>query len=212
MTYANEGPRRPQYIQLSALQYQAAQQAASQQTAAHQAAQQAAQQAAHQQSVQQSIQQQHQITPAQYEALISQTEAGHGSFYRPGARLQQQPQHHHQLQVEQQQQPEGRGQPDSAPVQYAASAIVDSQAGSFERELAQLVAANRAQEQKYASAQPGLKKPAPQQYLKEVTRPVARPLSAGRLAAPSPIQYQHQQTTQQAAPLYRYIYQPDVQQ
>lgn len=160
--------------------------------------------------MQQSIQQQHQITPAQYEALISQTEAGHGSFYRPAARLQQQPQHHHQLQVEQ---PEGRGQPDSAsPVQYAASAIVDSQAGSFERELAQLVAANRAQEQKYASAQPALKKPAPQQYLKEVTRPVARPLSAGRLPAPSPIQYQHQPVAQQAAPLYRYIYQPEVQQ
>lgn len=121
-----------------------------------------------------------------------------------------------------------------------------------------MVAANRAQEQKYQEAnqdvahhqsvnlqpiQPSVaptKKPAPQQYLKEVTRPVARPqpvrpTARQHLLRPvqRPVIYQSQpqvqvpvqipyepipqipQATQpekQAAPLYRFVYQQEPQQ
>lgn len=101
--------------------------------------------------------------------------------------------------------------------QYSVSAIVNTPTGSFEKELAQLVAANREQEVKYTvkptpqRTAPAKRPPPPQQYLKEITRPTARPQQQTAIPA-DPVHYRSSNTASQDPALYRYVYQPEQPQ
>ncbi|GLV39370.1 hypothetical protein CBL_13247 [Carabus blaptoides fortunei] len=101
--------------------------------------------------------------------------------------------------------------------QYSISAIANTPTGSFEKELAQLVATNSEQEKKY-NAKPSLQRtapakrpPPPQQYLKEITRPTARPLQQTAISV-DPVQYQQPNPVPQNPAVYRYVYQPEQPQ
>lgn len=143
--------------------------------------------------------------------------------------LLQQPVHQQQLlrsqQIQQSPELQQTHQPQQSQVQYASSSIVDETSGTFEEELAQLVAANRAQErasylrktQQLISVPQPSASPAPQQYLKEITKVTPRP--AYKQARPVALlrpqtHYEpaHLQQTTQSPPLYRYVYQQEPQQ